>query len=181
MYVRACYPGTNSLRQQVENTIEQRCFGYNTCQLVPTVGLLLWHQWRGPLYSCYWTSVSNILCNPHTQSCSMDDKVSLEFDEHGERSWRNSVCRCSVYSAYRKEFRAQSSRSNFRANSKQIRCISTLLFTQYITSRKTWTLTRSFRGAVVGCLLDMAGLARREISQELKPYRIRETMLICDL
>ena len=40
-------------------------------------------------------------------------------------------------------------------------------------ARTRWTITRTVRGAVVGCLLEMAGLTtREETSQELKPYRI---------
>ena len=47
-------------------------------------------------------------------------------------------------------------------------------FMQCVEARKQWTLTRSFRGAVVGCLLEVAGLSLgEEITQELKPYRIK--------
>ncbi len=47
-------------------------------------------------------------------------------------------------------------------------------FTQCVEARKRWTLTKSFRGAVAGCLLEIAGLSHGEdISQELKPYRIK--------
>ena len=46
-------------------------------------------------------------------------------------------------------------------------------FTQCVKTRKRWTITRTVRGAVVGCLHEMAGLTiREETSQELKPYRI---------
>lgn len=46
-------------------------------------------------------------------------------------------------------------------------------FTQCVETGKRWTLARSFRGAVVGCLLEMAGLSHEEdISQEFKPCRI---------
>ena len=46
-------------------------------------------------------------------------------------------------------------------------------FTQCVKARKRWTITRTVRGVVVGCLLEMAGLTtREETSQELKPYRI---------
>ena len=41
-------------------------------------------------------------------------------------------------------------------------------------ARKRLTVTRSMRGAVVACLLDMAAIATKdEISQELKLYRIK--------
>ena len=46
------------------------------------------------------------------------------------------------------------------------------VFTQYVKARKRWTITRTVRGAVVGCLLEMAGLTtREETSQELKEGR----------
>ena len=46
-------------------------------------------------------------------------------------------------------------------------------FTQNVSARKRWTVTRSFRGAVVGCLLEMAGItAVDDCVQELKPSRI---------
>ena len=35
-------------------------------------------------------------------------------------------------------------------------------FTQCVKTRKRWTITRTVRGAVVGCLLEMAGLSTRE-------------------
>lgn len=48
-------------------------------------------------------------------------------------------------------------------------------FTQNTNARKRWTVTRSFRGAIVSCLLEMAGLtAPEEVSSELKPSRIRK-------
>ena len=48
-------------------------------------------------------------------------------------------------------------------------------FTQNTSARKRWTVTRSFRGAVVSCLLEMAGLTTsEEVSSELKPSRIRK-------
>ena len=41
-------------------------------------------------------------------------------------------------------------------------------------ARKQWTVTRSTRGAVVACLLDMAAItAKDEITQELKLYRVK--------
>ena len=47
-------------------------------------------------------------------------------------------------------------------------------FTQCVNARKRWTVTRSMRGSIVGCLLEMAGMTNQEgISQELKPYRIQ--------
>ena len=47
-------------------------------------------------------------------------------------------------------------------------------FTQCVNARKRWTLTRSFTGAIVECLLDIAGFTlSEEMSQELKPYRIK--------
>ena len=47
-------------------------------------------------------------------------------------------------------------------------------FTQCVNARKRWTVTRSMRGAVVASLLDMAAITTKEdISQELKPYRIK--------
>ena len=46
-------------------------------------------------------------------------------------------------------------------------------FTQCVNARKRWTITRTVRGAVVGCLLEMTGLTtREETSHKLKPYRI---------
>lgn len=48
-------------------------------------------------------------------------------------------------------------------------------FTQDVNARKRWTVTRSFRGAVVSSLLDMAGLTVTEDSaKELKPSRIEK-------
>ena len=48
-------------------------------------------------------------------------------------------------------------------------------FTQNVNARKRWTVTRSFRGAVVSCLLEMAGLtAPEEVSRELTPARIQK-------
>ncbi len=47
-------------------------------------------------------------------------------------------------------------------------------FTQCVRARKRWTVTRSMRGAVVACLLDMAAITTKDdITQELKPYRIK--------
>ncbi len=47
-------------------------------------------------------------------------------------------------------------------------------YTQCVKARKRWTVTRSMRGAVVGYLLDMAGITTSDdITQELKPYRIQ--------
>ena len=47
-------------------------------------------------------------------------------------------------------------------------------FTQCVKARKRWTVTRSMRGAVVSCLLDMAAITTKdEIIQELKLYRIK--------
>ena len=47
-------------------------------------------------------------------------------------------------------------------------------FTQCVKARKRWTITRSMRGAVVACLLDMAAITTKdEVTQELKPYRIK--------
>ena len=47
-------------------------------------------------------------------------------------------------------------------------------FTQCVKARKRWTVTRSMRGAVVACLLDMAAITTKdEITQELKLYRIK--------
>lgn len=46
-------------------------------------------------------------------------------------------------------------------------------FTQNASARKRWTVTRSFRGAIVSCLLEMAGITIVDDSvQELKPSRI---------
>ena len=47
-------------------------------------------------------------------------------------------------------------------------------FTQCVKARKRWTITRSMRGVVVACLLDMAAITTKdEITQELKMYRIK--------
>ena len=47
-------------------------------------------------------------------------------------------------------------------------------FTQCVKARKRWTVTRSMRGAVVSCLLDMAAITTKdETKQELKPHRIK--------
>ncbi len=46
-------------------------------------------------------------------------------------------------------------------------------FTQNINARKRWTVTRSFRGAIVSSLLEAAGITLIDDSvQELKPFRI---------
>ena len=48
------------------------------------------------------------------------------------------------------------------------------VFTQCVKARKRWTVTRSMRGSIVGCLLEIAGMTTQEgISQELKLYRIQ--------
>ena len=46
-------------------------------------------------------------------------------------------------------------------------------FSQNVSARKRWTVTRSFRGAIVGCLLEMADVTLLDDSvQELKPSRV---------
>jgi len=48
-------------------------------------------------------------------------------------------------------------------------------FTQNVGARKRWTVTRSFRGAVVSYLVEMAGITLRDDSaQELKPSMIKK-------
>ena len=46
-------------------------------------------------------------------------------------------------------------------------------FTQSVNARKKWTVTRSIRAAIVGSLLEMTGLEKKEeVSQELKISRV---------
>ena len=46
-------------------------------------------------------------------------------------------------------------------------------FSESIGARKRWMVTRSMRSVIVGQLLELAGMKKKEdVTQELKPYRV---------
>ena len=130
-------------------------------------------EMRAILFACNRTNYTRWMVRYYLNLCNIDDthpglKDTLESGALSIRRTDKSFSRTAVDMTLEQTVNADAAS----------RLTGIPVFGTLDSARRRWMITRSARSAIIGCLLTKAGLKKTEdITKDLKPYRIKMTMM----